>query len=814
MKNTLKIKAISLTLILAFKLSLGIATGEELTESFDWGSGSAVRQSLPANSSAGAAFDAIGGGSWQVLGGYDNQVVFAGSEGPDNGSLSLGWGDQGISLDTGARIVRVSAKGQFNPEGRGVKAWFLGMSQQATTDLLEDGLTIEFISIRLAANGQLNIFANIADSSGRLTKESQLRDLLTTIDFEPEHTLELKLAVDAEANEINWQIRNLDIDSMFSGTYLLPAGIVSPDWNRLHIQKTGGRASLNLDSVTWETRPGANSMTAEASQRVEQPALFTEEKPPLQIPVDVDANAPRPNIILVLLDDMGYSDLGFIGGDINTPTIDRLANEGVVFTQMLNASKCEPTRASLLSGLYWQNSGAGIQRGITLGHTLGAAGYRTMMTGKWDINGAPVNRGFDDALWMEAGAGNFFDPHQLYLGLEEWQHPRDGSFYITDAFTDFGIRFIEENHADDPERPFFLYLAHYAPHAPLHPLKSDWERYRGRFDAGWDVLYANRIANMRRSGFLPADVPVPERPDIIPAWDSLPEEVKAYERRRMELYAGMFDSVDRGLQRIIDRLRELGKADNTLILILSDNGANPYDRLGLARRTTTPPPYNADFRSETGVAWAWLSNAPFSWFKRNQHMGGIATPLVAWWPEGIVNPGRLIRDPTHIIDVMPTLNSLAGADYSPFEGIPSPDYRPARRDNRYWSFLEPGLPVPPLDGRDISGYFSQQPVIQAEAHYFHLFDHRSILSPPWKLSSVDGGNWELYRYPQDKAETEDLAMEYPEEVSRLVTQWESWFSTTAFEQRDIRGAGPPIRYVEPTTGRVFNPDTRVFENPE
>jgi len=495
---------------------------------------------------------------------------------------------------------------------------------------------------------------------------------------------------------------------------------------------------------------------------------------PAVLPVGVlpgAKKAKRPNIIVVLVDDMGYSDLGCFGGEINTPNIDGLAAKGVAFTQFYNAGKCSPTRASLLTGLYPQQAGPGIKTGITMAQAMRAAGYVTMAVGKWHLGGTPEERGFDRAFGHISGATHYFRGDKTFhLDGKPFKVP-EKDFYVTDANTDYAIRFIDQEHRRNPAKPFFLYLAYNAPHYPLHALDADIARYRGKFKKGWDRLRRERYARQLKSGIVKKEWALSPRPDYVPAWDSLSAREQDFEDLRMAVYAAMLDRVDQGIGRLMAKLRQLGLADDTLVLFMSDNGGCPFDR----RRRGTPG--KADSFWEYGVGWATLSNTPFRLYKRNQHEGGVATPLIAHWPAGIVKGGRYSDAPGHLIDIMPTVLELAGGRY------------PAEHDGRK---------LPKLPGRSLVPVFEGKDPRPREAIFLHYSSHRALITDKWKLVSAFNKPWELYRLDLDRTELNDLASQFPGKVAELDARYRRWWRDVGqkpFTLKPGSGGVPPYRAV-------------------
>ncbi|MCA8995076.1 MAG: arylsulfatase, partial [Planctomycetaceae bacterium] len=369
----------------------------------------------------------------------------------------------------------------------------------------------------------------------------------------------------------------------------------------------------------------------------------------------------RPNIILIMVDDMGFSDLRCYGGEINTPHIDSLAAQGLRFTQFYNCAKCETTRATLLTGRYAPEVGvAKLQNSITLAEGLRTAGYTTLMTGKWHMDSEPTERGFDKYFGHLSGATNYFTGDETFrLNGRPFEVP-DSGFYTTDANTDYAIQFIRESERD---KPFFLYLAHNAPHYPLQAPQADVEKYLERYEMGWDQVREQRLARMKQLGIVSRDQTLSPRPEDVPAWDSLSPEQKKREVLMMATFAAMVDRVDQNLGRLVAELKALGEFDNTLILFLSDNGACPFQRTKPETVKNNLMPWDPNSYWTYDKGWAHACNTPFREYKQNQHEGGISTPLIAHWPNGIAKPGDITAQPGHLVDFMPTFLELAAGTY-------------------------------------------------------------------------------------------------------------------------------------------------------
>ncbi|MFU8894202.1 MAG: arylsulfatase [Luteolibacter sp.] len=455
----------------------------------------------------------------------------------------------------------------------------------------------------------------------------------------------------------------------------------------------------------------------------------------------------KPNVVIILTDDLGFSDLGCYGAEIETPVLDRLAANGLRFTQFSNTAKCHSSRVSLLTGRWCRQAGdEEMNRAVTLPEVLGPAGYFNAMSGKWHLSKEPTDFGFDRFFGHLSGATHFFRGDNTFrLNGEPWQVP-DSGFYTTIAKVDFALEFLAE--ARKEEKPWFLYLAFNAPHAPIHPLKEDYEKYKDRYHVGWDVIRERRIDRMIELGILREDLETAGRPDHIPAWDDLAPELREWESKRMAGYAGMIDRVDRELGRLVADLEAAGELENTLIVFFSDNGACPYDRNNPLWEDV---PYNPETRWTDSTGWAWARNAPYRFYKQNQFEGGVATPAIFHWPAGIkTEPGAFDRTPAHLVDVLPTVAEIAGAE------IP---------------FTFPGREPTPLAGVSLApilagGALEHRPPI----HFLHDKD-RGLRDGDWKIVSFRSGPWELYNLKNDPTELRDLAAEQAERVEKMSAEW-------------------------------------------
>jgi arylsulfatase len=522
------------------------------------------------------------------------------------------------------------------------------------------------------------------------------------------------------------------------------------------------------------------------------------------LPLQAEKQAPRPNIILIMSDDMGYSDLGCYGGEIETPHLDKLAANGLRYTRFYNTGRCCPTRASLLTGLYAHQAGIGRMtddlgqpgyrgdlsfKAVTLAEALKPAGYRTYMSGKWHVTTQlkpggdkanwPRQRGFDRFYGTIIGAGSFYDPWTLTRENEAITPENDPiyqpeRYHYTEAISDNAVMFAKEHAEKHAGEPFLMYVAYTAPHWPLHAFPEDIEKYKGRYDAGYEAIRKARFDRMRKMGLIPEKwelSPPPQR------WEDVPEEIREWELRCMETYAAMVTAMDRGIGRIVAALEANGQLDNTLILFLHDNGgcAEQLGRKPLKRVPEGIVPMDKDELqtkmipdrsreglpvltgpevmpgpSETyiayGQAWANVSNTPFRLHKSKNHEGGISTPLIAHWPEGISARGEFRHRPGHLIDIMPTCVELAGADY-------------------------PGGDILPMEGDSLAASFTKDENPDRTLLWEH-YDNRAILRGKWKLVGLSGKPWELYDIEADRSEMHDLSEKHPETAKELAELWE------------------------------------------
>ena len=522
----------------------------------------------------------------------------------------------------------------------------------------------------------------------------------------------------------------------------------------------------------------------------------------------------KPNVVVILTDDMGYSDVGCFGSEIRTPNIDRLAKNGLSFTHFYNTARCSPSRASLLTGLYPHQAGMGhlatenftqpgylddlSKNAVTMAEVFQQAGYATYMTGKWhlsknmdkkgDISNWPCQRGFQRFFGTLTGGGSYYDPGALLSN--NTFIPPGNNFYYTHAITDSAVQFIREN---PKQQPFFFYIAYTAAHWPLQAPENEIQKYKGHYDVGWDSIRRQRFNKLKKLGIISKQCILTERGVSIPEWKD--EPMKAWQVRRMEVYAAMVDIMDQGIGKIISALEKKGELDNTIIFYMQDNGGcaepldsnNPPAILTEEQKILRPfsvdsifsgkkPLYSRDGRfvisgkgvmpgdantfTSYGMEWANVSNTPYRLYKHWTHEGGIASPLIVQWPKGILAKGKLRVQPTHLIDIMATCIEIAHINYP----------------NVY-----KGNAIQPMEGKSLLPAFTNH-AIQRDFIFWEHEGNRAIRVGKWKLVSTtsinkfftaqDENSWELYDIENDPSETKNIAVQNPEITKELSLKWE------------------------------------------
>jgi arylsulfatase A-like enzyme len=542
-------------------------------------------------------------------------------------------------------------------------------------------------------------------------------------------------------------------------------------------------------------------------------ALILVLVPCLALTSSVAESAHRPNIIVILADDLGFSDIGCFGGEIHTPNIDALAKDGIRYTQFYNTARCCPTRASLLTGLYPHQTGVGhmmVDRGfdgyrsnlnkncVTIGEVLHGGGYRTYAVGKWhvthfdgphdDNSNWPLQRGFEKFYGTIKGYGSYYDPSALcrqnkFITPENDPEYKPKQFYYTEAITDNAVKFLREHTQESPDKPFFMYVAYTAGHWPMHALEKDIAKYKGKFDTGYDPVRNERFKRLKDAGLIDANWQLaPTAGD----WDGVKH--RKWEARCKEVFDAMIDNMDQGIGKIVAQLKESKQFDNTVILYLHDNGgcAETMGRLKPPANANAkvkplapddlqpqnkPPMQTRDGRvvrtgpgvmpgpADTFVAygrnWANVSNTPFREYKHWVHEGGIATPLIVHWPDGLPENrrGAIERQTGHVMDIMATCADLSGATYP--KNFAGHDIKP----------MEGVSLVPSFAGKDIG---RKNPI------FWEHESNRAVRDGKWKLVAKADERWELYDMETDRTEMHDLASKYPVRVKDMAAKWDAW----------------------------------------
>ena len=505
-----------------------------------------------------------------------------------------------------------------------------------------------------------------------------------------------------------------------------------------------------------------------------------------------------PNILYILADDMGYSDLGCYGSEIQTPNLDRLANEGMRFTQFYNAARCCPSRASLLTGLYPHQAGMGSMtqdmghpsyigrikdNATTIAEVLKLDGYNTYQIGKWHVGNArrdwPDRKGFDQHFTFLDGASSYYNLWPYREGSDSMKMAFNGeryrpgdNFYMTDAFTDHAVQFIE---ADD-DRPFFMYLAYTAPHWPLHALPEDIAKYKGKYQMGWDELRLQRWQKMKELGVISEDTPLSERSPDLPAWEDIADDDRDTWDTRMALYAAVIDRMDQGIGKIIQKLEEKGELDNTLIVFLSDNGGSPERMLNTSYPTDGVPGSARSFPTYW-AHWANVSNTPFRFYKGWVQEGGIATPFIAHWPNSI--PKGKINTTTkgHIMDLLPTALAAAGANYP--EKIGDRNIIPTTGQS-----LLSALQGEESNGHEILGWEHEGARAIRKGNWKLVSNNYDITPDSWESNR----QWRLFNLKEDPNELYDVFDDHPDLAQELIKAYDTWAETTSVL--------PPEEFVE------------------
>ncbi len=557
---------------------------------------------------------------------------------------------------------------------------------------------------------------------------------------------------------------------------------------------------------------GARAIERQAKQFVTPAAVGAGEAPVIaqsfadSRPANVTAKAWRegaPNIVAIILDDVGFADLGCYGSEIPTPAIDALAAAGLRYANFRTTAMCSCTRASFLTGLNHHAAGMGwladvdagypgyrgdlTHEAATVAEILGDAGWTCLLSGKWHVNSAhssgangpyhnwPTQRGFDRAHWFQGHSTDHFHPSELFDGVTPLEPPTDPDYYIADALTDRAMAMIATQQALDPGRPFFMQLAFPGTHSPLQARAAERDRFKGQYDKGWDAIRAARLEKQKALGILPADTKLPPLSSSAQAWASLPAAEQALYARYMEIYAAMVANIDSNVGRLMAQLDALGVRENTLVMLFSDNGGSAE-----GTETGTPNVFAAAFGRPVPVAeaqklvpvmgedptfphypigWANASNTPFRLYKQFTHLGGVADPLIISPPGKATQPGAVRQQFVHVIDLLPTILDVAG--------VKPPQVRR-------------GVTLKPQEGRSIAATFAAADAATRTEQYFELGGHRAYYAAPFRLVArhdrgkpFETDQWELYDLSTDPNELEDLAASQPERVKDLAARWQA-----------------------------------------
>ena len=502
-------------------------------------------------------------------------------------------------------------------------------------------------------------------------------------------------------------------------------------------------------------------------------------------------NAPKPNVLIILADDLGWSDIGVMGGEISTPNIDALAGSGLTFTDFYNTPRCSPTRASLLTGLYPHQAGVPLLNqalsvnSVTIPEILDTNGYATSMVGKWHLSqqNTPVDRGFQEFYGMLDGFNSYWEEHPYQIRLPAGHPARDykpGQYYSTNAFGDYSIDFIDQGKREN--KPWFQYLAFNAAHFPLHAPADVIEKYEPIYARGWDAIRADRLARQKKLGLVPQNLELTPRSIVPknfinvqtgwadkenPAWNTLPADRRADLARRMATYAAAIEVMDRNIGRVVAHLKETGQYDNTLIFFLSDNGAcAEWDPFGFDKLDS---PLNILHKGDDlkkigapgsyvsyGSGWANASNTPWRLYKHYAEEGGIRTPLIVHWPQGLTTkPGARTTQPGSLIDIMPTILQVSGAKYPAEFG---------------------GNTIIPEQGVSLVPTFSGA-ILPERPQFIEHEGNKMVREGNWKLVAIHDQPWELYNLKDDPTETRDLAAAEPQRAQKMAADWTDWAQT-------------------------------------
>jgi arylsulfatase len=508
------------------------------------------------------------------------------------------------------------------------------------------------------------------------------------------------------------------------------------------------------------------------------------------------APARKPNVLVILADDMGFSDAGCYGGDIDTPNLDSLASNGLRYTQAYSTARCGPSRGCILTGYYAQQTASDV---MTPGNIpswtrfapeyLKPLGYRSYHSGKWHIRFKPVAAAGFSHSYCLMDQNRFFTPTAHLLDDERLPKVKESDgYYATIAIADHAIKSLQGHARDHRDDPFFMYLAFTSPHFPLHALQEDIDRYRDRFAEGWDTVRERRWQRLRRAGLINCSL-APLEPEMRPPWNTPDQELiekigpgevtravpwssltpvqKSFQRTKMSIHAAMISRMDREIGRVLDQLKAMDAFRDTVILFISDNGASSEQLIRADGHDASAPPGSARSHLCLGPGWSSAANTPFRLHKSWVHEGGIASPLIAHWPNGIRDRGKLRHNPCHFVDLLPTMLELGGA-------APS----------------QPDSTAPPLAGRSLVKTFSKDGSVPHDFIYFNHAKNRAIRVGDWKLVAAgESSPWELHDLRADRSESKNLASAQPGKAAEMAALWKE--KDEEFVR--VRESAPPSR---------------------
>ena len=542
------------------------------------------------------------------------------------------------------------------------------------------------------------------------------------------------------------------------------------------------RRAFLKQSMAWSSALAAGTMAFGSDQRTQAAAGR--------------ATGKKPNVLIIIADDMGYSDAGCYGGEVETPNLDHLAANGLRFSQCYSTGRCWPSRTALLTGYYPQQVRMDPPQGRlpvwarVVPHYLKPLGYRCYHAGKWHLPGAPkaIAHGDFDRSYVLHDHDRFFAPKNHELDDQKLPPVKEGTdFYVTTEIAKYAESFLAEHadkHADDP---FYCYLAFTSPHFPLHALQKDMAKYKERFRQGWDAVRRQRLERLHKMGLVDCDLAARE-PEVVAswsfsrekleamigpgesnravAWEDLTEEQKDFQTTKMAIHAAMIDRMDQEIGRVLKQVDRMGALDNTVIFFVSDNGASAEQIIRGDMHDPAAPLGSGKSYLCLGPGWSTAANTPFRLHKSWVHEGGISSPFIVHWPAGLAARNELRHNPCHFIDILPTVIDLAGG-----EGY-----------SRQWN----GQTAPPLPGKSLTSVFAKDGAVEHDFIYFHHMSHRAIRVGDWKLvAKGKNGPWELYDLKTDRRESDNLADRYPEKVRQMAALWQEKEDT--FREQ----AGPP-----------------------